>query len=370
MARIRRLDHTLLAVASACAAFAVPAAVARALPPCAAAPCASDAGRPVAILSYYRGRDLTELINAELRSGMPADTPVFYGEYWGTVPNPVRLPPPPPEPGPRPVLPDSRYAPVFSLQFTEFWQGREIEPKAGEYAGQIPSLRGLMRLGPKTRYRWGLELGRRYRDRIRLKRAQGKVVTTWQFDELRNEVAGRGGYRLRQLTVGILRGLAYGRPQLGDIKLPGIVYATVPALRLAARPGRSLDRFWRAVDETTLYLVGEEYPEFAGSPRRAARRFAPFRHAMARGDAARRSLAAKYVVGLTPGARLLPGLGGNVHHRRRSVVRRWRLGYVHARARDRPAGICQYNFTFENTAPSVMDDAVAALASGLRAIRP
>jgi len=28
---------------------------------------------------------------------MPADTPVFYGEYWGTVPNPVKLPPAPPE---------------------------------------------------------------------------------------------------------------------------------------------------------------------------------------------------------------------------------------------------------------------------------
>jgi len=74
-------------------------------------------------------------------------------------------------------------------------------------------------------------------------------------------------------------------------------------------------------------------------------------------------------VGLTPGARLLPGLGGNVHHRRRSVVRRWRLDYVRARARDRPAGICQYNFTFENTAPSVMNDAVAALARGITSLR-
>jgi hypothetical protein len=308
---------------------------------------------------------------------MPPDTPVFYGEYWGTVPNPVKLPPAPPETGPRPVLPDARYAPLFSLQFTEFWGGREIEPPAEarasaawrQYAGRIPSLRRLLRLGPETRYRWGLELGRRYRDRIRLKRAKGLSVTTWQFDELRNEVAGRGGYRLRQLSVGILRGLAYGRPQLGDVKLPGIVYATAPALRLAARHTRSLAQFWRAVDDTALYFVGEEYPEFAGSPRRAARRYAGLRHALARGDAARRSLARKYVVGLTPGARLLPGLGGNVHHRRRSVVRGWRLAFVHARARDRPAGICQYNFTFENALVPVMDDAVAALASGLRLVR-
>src|SRR3954470_22025824 len=66
LARIRRLDHTLLAVASACAALGAHSAVAHALPPCEAAPCASDTGRPVAILSYYRGRDLTELIDAEL----------------------------------------------------------------------------------------------------------------------------------------------------------------------------------------------------------------------------------------------------------------------------------------------------------------
>jgi len=367
----------VLAVASACAALGAAAAAAHALPPCETAPCAADAGRPVAILSYYRGRDLTELIKAELRSGMPVDTPVFYGEYWGTVPNPVRLPPPPPEPGPRPVLPDSRYAPIFSLQFTEFWRGREIAPAPGagasaawrKYAGRIPTLPHLLRLGPQARYRWGLELGRRYRDRIRIKRAGGLSVTTWQFDELRNEVAGHGGYRLRQLTIGVLRGLAHGRPQLGDVDLPGIVYATAPALRMAAGRGESIARFWRAVDETTLYLVGEEYPAFAGSPRRAARRYASLHHALARGDAARRSLAARYVVGLTPGARLLPGLGGNVHHRRRSVVRRWRLAYVRARAASRPAGICQYNFTFQNAAVPVMNDAVAALANGIQIAR-
>lgn len=348
-------------------------AVAHALPPCAAAPCASDAGRPAAILAYLRGRDLDNLIRAELRSGMPADTPVYYGGYWGTVPNPVQLPPPPPPPpGPRPVLPDSRFAPIFSLAFTEFWRDREITPPATggaawrAYAGRIPSLSRLMRAGPEARYRWGLELGRRYRDRIRIKRAQGLSVTTWQFDELRNEVAGRGGYRLRQLTVGILRGLAYGRPQLDDVKLPGIVYATAPALRLAASGGRSPAEFWRAVDDTALYFVGEEYPEFTGSPRRAARRYGALRRAIGQGDSARRSLAAKYVVGLTPGARLLPGLGGNVHHRPRSAVSRWRLAYVHARAADHPAGICQYNFTFENAAVPVMNDAVEALAAGVR----
>src|SRR4051794_16763731 len=333
--RIARLDHTVLAVASACAALGAGAAAAHALPPCEAAPCAADAGRPVAILSYYRGRDLTELIKAELRSGMPVDTPVFYGEYWGTVPDPVRLPPPPPEPGPRPVLPDSRYAPIFSLQFTEFWRGREIAPAPGagasaawrKYAGRIPTLPHLLRLGPQARYRWGLELGRRYRDRIRIKRAGGLSVTTWQFDELRNEVAGHGGYRLRQLTIGVLRGLAHGRPQLGDVDLPGIVYATAPALRTAAGRGESIARVWRAGaaarggfapppgrarrgaggggewtgglggggDETTLSLAGEKSPASAPPPGGAARRYASLHHSLASGDAARRSLAARYV---------------------------------------------------------------------------
>lgn len=355
------------------------AGIARAaLPPCDAAPCASDEGRPAAILAYYRGRDETNMIRAERRSGMPANTPVFYGYYWGTLPHPVHLPPPPPPPpGPRPELPDRRFAPIFSLAYTEFFKRRELDADArrtlrdsGEpstYTHHIPKLDRILRLGAAARYGWGLELGRRYRDRIRIKRAKGLSVTTWQFDELRNEVDGPDGYRLRQLTLGVLRGLAYGRPQLGDAKLPGIVYATVPALRLAARQGdASLARFWAGVDDTTLFFVGEEYPDFTGSASAAAERFASYRSAMERGDPARRSLAAKYVVGVTPGARLLPGLGGNVHHRSRSAVRRWRLAFVRARAATLPAGLGQYNFTFENAAVPVMDDALAALATGVR----
>jgi hypothetical protein len=350
--------------------MAAPAA-SQPLPPCPAAPCASDAGRRVVILSYYRDRDLTNLINAELGSGIPDVTPVFYGIYWGTLPNPIKLPPPPPPPpGPRPVLPSARFAPLFSLARTEFFKGREIEAGASPYDGAIPSMSRLMRMGPQTRYGWGLELGRRYRDRIRIKRAKGMSVTTWQFDELRNEISGRGGYRLRQFTAGVLRGLAYGRPALGDIKLPGIVYATVPALDLAARGrGASIAHFWQIVDDTSLYFVGEEYPEFTGPPKRAARRYRTLRAAMARRDAARRSLAAKYVVGLTPGARLLPGLGGNVRHRRRAAVRRWRLGYARARAASRPIGVGEYNFTFENSTVSVMRDALAAVAAGLHEAR-
>jgi hypothetical protein len=357
----------LRAAALASLVMAAPAA-SQPLPPCPAAPCASDAGRRVVVLSYYRDRDLTNLINAELGSGIPDDTPVFYGIYWGTLPNPIKLPPPPPPPpGPRPVLPSARFAPIFSFARTEFFNGREIEAPSDGFAGRIPSWQHLMRLGPDTRYRWGLELGRRYRDRIRLKRAKGVSVTTWQFDELRNEVAGRGGYRLRQLTAGVLRGLAYGRASMGDVKLPGIVYATVPALDLAARGrGASIAHFWQIVDDTSLYFVGEEYPEFTGPPSRAARRYRTLRAAMARRDAARRSLAAKYVVGLTPGARLLPGLGGNVRHRSRAAVQSWRRAYVRARAASRPIGIGEYNFTFENATVPVMRDALSAVAAGLR----
>jgi hypothetical protein len=337
----------------------------------------------VAILSYFRDRDLTNLIVATRRSHLPAGTPVYYGGYWGTLPHPIHLPPPPHPPHghpprKRPPMPARRYSPIFSLAYTEFWRGREITGDQTALlvaddrhrAHHIPNMNRLLRVSGRSRYRWGLELGRRYRDRIRLRRVKHQRVVTWQFDELIAEVSGRGGYKRRQLIAGILRGLTYGRPQLGDVKLPGIVFATPDALRLARRPAHGeLRNFWRTVDASCLYFVGEEYPEFTGSARRAAGRLGRWRSGLWRRGGARRSLSRKYVVGMTPGTRILPGLGGNVRRLRRHSVRNWRLAYVRRRARTGPAGIGEYNFTFENARYSVMRDTLRAVATGIRLAR-
>jgi hypothetical protein len=336
------------------------------------------------ILSYYRDRDLTKLIVAVRRADLPDDTPVYYGGYWGKDLHPTKPPPPPPPkppdgkpPRPRPPMPGRRYAPIFTLTPTEFWKGRDDvtdEQQAilrtagqGRFRGRVPGRHRLMRMGGRRRYLWGVELGRRWRDRIRVRRAKGQRVTTWQFDEIPNELAARGGYKRRQLIQGALYGVTYGRAPLGDVKLPGLVFITGDALTVARHRGNR--SFWRRVDDCAIYLIGEEYPAFTGSPRRAARAHAHWRSWLYHAGGARRSLSDKYVVGMTPGYRPDPGLGGNLLHRGLGKVRSWRLGYVRTRARTGPAGLAQYNFTYRNASWRIVRDVMLALAKGVRIAR-
>jgi hypothetical protein len=362
--------------------MAAPGALA-ALPSCAEAPCASDAGKPAVILDYYRERHLPRLIRAATLSGLPGDTPIYYGTYWGvgvnTRPPLPGPPPPPPPPGkPRPVMPNRRYAPIFSLARTNFWERRELT--AGELGtlrnagdpgmpGRVPDLKVLLRRSGSYRYFAGLEVGRRMRDRIRFKRAHHLRVVTWQFDEIPSEVAGPDGFKYRQVVQGILRGLADGRPALGDKWLPGLVWVTGTGLSAANRPATGdLQGFWQAVDETSLFLIGEEYVDFTGPPSRAAAQQAAWRTWLFRWGGHRRSLANKYVAGLTPGYASAPGYGGNVKNRSRSAVRRWRLSFIRARARQGVAGFAEYSFNDRNASGAVMNDVLRALARGVRVL--
>lgn len=323
------------------------------------------------ILSYWKGRHLPRLVRAIERSGMPAGTPIYYGNYWGAG-KPSEANPPK---GKKPKVP-GRQAPIFPLVGkSTFWRARKIPasqrhllPPSERWTrrGRIPRMQRLMRMSPGARYAWGTELGRRFRDRIRSKRKRHKRIVTWQLDEIPHEAAGRGGARLRGFIRGVLHGVTDGRPGMGDQPLPGIVFMTQPALRLAGRPARGdLAVFWRQLDRSTIYLVGEEYPKFAGPARRAARREASGQRRLWHAGGARRSLARKYVAGMTPGYRLGKGLGGNVGHRSRAAVRRWRRAYVAARSRKGVAGFAQYNFRFKNAASPVMNDVLKALAHGV-----
>jgi hypothetical protein len=322
----------------------------------------------VVVLSYWQSRHYARLVDSVRRARLPAGTPVFYGNYWGSG-RPSEPKPPGGKPRPRPPMPNGRHAPIFPLAHSVFWRKRKLPGrdrralrKAGTDArgGRIPS---AQRLSGASAYRWGRELGRRFRDRIRNKRRGGTAVTTWQFDEVISEIAEDGGRRT--FIRGVLEGLHRGRPELGDKELPGIVFATQRAMRTARRGG-DFKRFWRAVDRASLYVVGEEYPEFAGAPRRAASREAHGQRALSR---IARSLARKYVVGMTPGLRLDPGLGGNVGRRSVGAVNGWREAFVRARAKRRPAGFGQFHFRFENSSAKVMRAAVRSMAKGARLSR-
>src|SRR3954447_22598570 len=147
------LARRLLAISVLCVCFWVPEARAG-LPSCASAPCASDRGKQVVILDYFRDRHLPRLIRAVKRSGLPTDTPVYYGSYWGVGVNtrpPPKTPPPPRPPGkPKPVMPGRRFAPIFSFARTGFWNKRRLTRHErrlagrGGMRGKIPGLKRLL----------------------------------------------------------------------------------------------------------------------------------------------------------------------------------------------------------------------------------
>jgi hypothetical protein len=368
----RRLLGALIVCALSAVAGAPAAHAAAPAPSCRSAPCANEQ-KPVVILSYWKGRHLPRLVRAIERSGLPARTPIYYGNYLGSgKPSESK----PPKGKKKPKVVGGRQAPIFPLVAkSTFYRARKIPASqrhllgSARWArrGRIPRFQRIMKMRSGQRYAWGLELGRRFRDRIRGKRARHKRIVTWQLDEIPHEIAGRGGARPRVFIRGVLKGITDGRTQLGDKPVPGIVWITQPALRVAGHRARGdLGVFWRQLDRSTIYLVGEEYPRFAGPARRAARREARGQRRLWHAGGARRSLARKYVAGRTPGYRLGKGLGGNVGNRSRPAVRRWRRAYVRARSRKGVAGFAQYNFRYGNANSPVMNDVLKALAHGVR----
>jgi len=106
-------------------------------------------------------------------------------------------------------------------------------------------------------------------------------------------------------------------------------------------------------------------PAFAGNPENAAQAHAAEQRELARRGTIRKELAARYVVGMTPGWHLARGLGGNVNGWPPGEVNRWRAKYVDERARIGVFGFGAYHFRFENSSEQVMRDTIAGLARGL-----
>ena len=225
----------------------------------------------------------------------------------------------------------------------------------------------MLRLPPRERLAWGRELGRRFRDEMRLAEAERVRVDAWQLDELVAELSGGRGRQWREFTRGVLHGLNFGRLEFGDGPRRGFVWASLHGLRIASlNVDAELRAFWRALDSAAVALVGEEYPPFTGNPEDRAQATAATQVSLrrTRGEI-RRRLGNRYVVGMTPGWHLAPGLGGNVGRLPRSTVNRWRAKYVDERARIGAAGFGAYHFRFENSSEQVMKDTLAGLARGL-----
>jgi hypothetical protein len=314
--------------------------------------------RRLLLLSYFEPDDVPKLIRAIRATRTPPDTSVYVGSYGvnGPVSRQVQ------------ALKRGLYAPIFPLKPTSFWNRRRVEgADQPRYEGKLPSLTSLLRLPPRERLAWGRELGRRFRDEVRLAEAERVRVDAWQLDELVAELSGGQGRQWREFTRGTLHGLNFGRLEFGDGPRIGFVWASLPGLRIATfRVDSELGAFWRALDSATFALVGEEYPPFTGNPEVRAREYAATQLTLRRARGViRRRLAARYVVGMTPGWHLARGLGGNVGRMPRAQVNRWRAKYVDERERHGVAGFGAYHFRFENSSEQVMKDTLGGLARGL-----
>jgi hypothetical protein len=106
-----------------------------------------------------------------------------------------------------------------------------------------------------------------------------------------------------------------------------------------------------------------------GDPAAAAAGAAVPQRTLARAPDVRAAIAAKYVVGMTPGYLREPGLGGNVHHHSRRYVMNWRQSFVQARAATGTAGFAEFNFRFRNSTPAAMGDVLKAVAAGVQVRR-
>jgi hypothetical protein len=276
--------------------------------------------RPVVLLSYFTLRDLGTLLDAVRRSGLTGKADVFIGSY-GVNPqtaNAVH------EEG-------TRYAPMLGL--------RNVLPSP------LPSTAA-------RRVAAGREVGRTLRDQM------DANVETWQFDEISRQVAR--SREVREFARGVLDGLYHGRK---SDELRGFVWLAHSAFGLALRPvDAELTAFWRTVSAAAAHVVGEEFPPFVGDPAAAARTMDAGRRALAAGGPVRRSLARRYMAGITPGYRLAPGLGGNVNHRSRAYVNRWRNGYLAARRQVGIRDFAVFNFRFGNASPQVVNDVLRAVA--------
>jgi len=117
------------------------------------------------------------------------------------------------------------------------------------------------------------------------------------------------------------------------------------------------------IDRASIHLIGEEYPDFAGDPRRAARTAAAAHEALRRGGPVRQKLARKYASGLTPGFRLVQGLGGNTRGLPPAEAEQWRAAYLGARADAGVSGFAEFDFRFENSARAIVRELMRELAA-------
>ena len=351
------------------------AAQSQALKP--APPKAKPGTPPAAIFSYYEAEHRTALTASIKRAKLPPGTPTYMGTYGVSEEDSEAAH----------SLSGGQYAPGFALvrdKFPGVFAGREKGVKGDKaHAGEVPELKELagQKNAASAAYAWGKEIGRRFRDKIREAQGQGIPVETWQLDEVWPSASkSRTGPPAvsREYIRGAIEGLAEGRAAMHDQYLPGLVHVAHPGD--LARLGNSgeMAKFWKTLDEATLYVLGEEYPPFKGGvagAKAAADRADAGVDALQQDGKHGKSIAKKYVACLTPGYRHAKpkadgtpndSLGGERPGQSAASVDAWRATYMNERMHDGVAGIEQFNWRGKNERKSVMDKTTKQMSQALR----
>src|SRR5919108_3858584 len=162
--------------------------------------------RPVPVrlllLSYFEPDDVPKLVRAIRATRTPPGTRIYVGSYGvnGPVSRQVKS------------LKRGLYAPMFPLKPTSFWNRRRVDHAAEpQYAGKLPSLNSILAASPRSRVAWGRELGRRFRDEVRIAESERVRVDAWQLDELVAELTGPQGRPWRDFTRGARHGVHFRR---------------------------------------------------------------------------------------------------------------------------------------------------------------
>jgi hypothetical protein len=324
----------------------------------------------VLVVHLYRSSAFAQILTRVKAGKRPPDTEIFLGSY-GIRPGEAKL---------ISAIPGAHYAPTFHLapkKNARLRSGRldlpkDTAPFDKAFAGAFPADPAVpwLPLGKQPRA-WGFEIGRRFRDQLRAEQKKQPLIANWQLDEIPRECGihptRRADFRL--FVGGVVRGLAEGRPKLGDKLLKGFVWIGADGLKTL--PGATLTSdlqvFWEDIDVGARYLVGEEYPVFVkGAAAAKANDLAgPQKALAAPGSKPRQALAKRYVVGMTPGWHKpkTSGLNGNLGGMKLPGVAAWRKEFITARTKaQRPCGYGMFHFDGDfNTVPEHINEAIAAL---------
>ena len=320
---------------------------------------------PVVVISEFEPEALPTILAAEAAHAAFGKVPVYIGQYGISKEHDRAIH----------RLPTGRYAPIFTPRREDYPERRlsaaEEKKLPAGHKGPIPG--NLTSRAADERLRWGLELGRRIRDRIRAAKREGVRIDAWQFDEIWPSATKQEpqSAAARMYLAGIVHGIAYGRPQLGDKRLRGMIFISNPA-RFAKVPATpDMERLLWELEHAALRVMGEEYPVFRGDPVEAARAWAAGQAALAARSGLGPTLAARYAPAFNPGYNVYNNQGkwsylnGNADDHPDAWVDQWRQAFITERMRLGAAGIGEYCFTRNNSRAAVIRATLAAVARGV-----